>query len=273
MCVCPLTLQFRIGFDNTTHYNFDPVNGDTRQLDERDCWDANAHFEEEGFTEFFTMQFDEAVYVKDIEIGENTGPGSIVSIEAYNYATKSWMVMWSGKADYERYQFYEATNQFSTFIPYPICQPNFKTDVVKIKMDTKTIDAWCEIDYVKLVGGTEPTPGILPGASLVYEAPSSLDCVESFTFSMSDCGGQRSRTSEAQTFTILPANGGLEACEPLVEEEVGGVTMAVVFGIVGGAIALVLVIVAVNSRKEKTLRKEKRAAEHEVDLHKSVGTV
>ena len=47
----------------------------------------------------------------------------------------------------------------------------------------------------------------------------------------------------------------------LVEGGNGGVAMAVVFGIVGGAVALVLVIVAVNSMKERRLRKEKGAAE------------
>ena len=53
------------------------------------------------------------------------------------------------------------------------------------------------------------------------------------------------------------------------EEENGGVAMAVVFGIVGGAIALVLVIVAVHSMKEGRLRKDKGAAE-EVARRESV---
>ena len=230
------------------------MNSVTRLLDHDDCWDANAHYEEEGYTEFITIQFEEAVYIKDIEIGEPRGP-SVVAIEAYDYATKTWMVMWSGATDFDRYMFLKDTQQFSVLLPYPLCQPSYKTDIVRIKQDTKTIDDWNEIDYVKLVGSVEATPGALPGASLVYEPPSGgLDCVESFTFSMSDCGGQRSRLSEVQTYTILPEGGGTEACEPLVEEEVGGVAMAVVFGIVGGAVALVLLILAVHSKKEKKLK-------------------
>ena len=266
----PLTLQFRTGFDNATHNNFDPVNGDTLELDENDCWDANSHYEEEGYTEFYTMQFEKAVYIKDIEIGEPRGPMSTVAIEAYDYATKTWMVMWSGTADFDEYMFLKNTQQFSVFLPYPLCQPSFKTDIVRIKQNTKMIDDWCEIDYIKLVGSEKATPGVMPGASLVYVPPSGgLDCVESFTFSMSDCEGQRTRLSAVQTFTILPVGGGTDACEPIAEEDVGGVAMAVVFGIVGGAIALVLVIVAVHSMKEGRLRKDKGAAE-EVARRESV---
>jgi len=260
--VCaPLTLLFRSGFDNTTHNNFDPVNGDTLELVENECWDGNARHEEKGYSEFLTIQFEKQVYIKDIEIGEPRGPMSTVAIEAYDYTTKSWMVMWSGEADFEQYMFLKNTQQFSVFLPYPLCQPSFKTDIVRIKQDTKTIDDWNEIDYVKLVGSEEATPGALPGTSLVYEPPSGgLDCEESFTFSMSDCGGQRTRLSEVQTYTILPAGGGTDACEPLVEELDEGVPLGVVFGIVGGAVVLVLVIAACSKNKEKKLVSEKMLA-------------
>ena len=42
-------------------------------------------------------------------------------------------------------------------------------------------------------------------------------------------------------------------------EENGGVAMAVIFGIVGGAVAIVLIIVAITLTKEKKLKKEKMA--------------
>ena len=258
LCVRPLTLLFLAGFDN-----FDPVNGVTLELDENDCWDANAHLEEEGYTEFLTMQFEKAVYIKDIEIGENRGPMSTVAIEAYDYTTKTWMVMWSGTADLDTYKFLKDTQQFSVFLPYPLCQPSFKTDIVRIKQNTKAIDEWNEIDYVKLVGSEEATPGALPGASLVYERPrGGLDCVESFTFSMSDCGGQRTRLSEVQSYTILPAGGGTNACELLVEDvdEVYGKTevagLAMMIGIVG-----LTAIVAVQK-----FAKSKVTLEHEDEL-------
>jgi len=59
----------------------------------------------------------------------------------------------------------------------------------------------------------------------------------------------------------------------LAEGGNGAVAMSVVFGIVGCAVALVLAIVAVNSMKQRRLRKEKGAAEDEVDRQKSRGTV
>ena len=185
----PLTSYSRPGFDD-----FDPVNGVTVEGQEDDCWDVDYHLEHEGYTDFYTIQFDKAVYIKDIEIGEPRGPMSTVAIEAYDYATKRWMVMWSGEPDYARYMFLKRTQQFSLFLPYPLCQPSFKTDIIRIKQNTRAIDDWNQIDFVKRVGSDEVTPGALPTASLVYEPPSGgLDCAESFTFSMSDCRGQRSR--------------------------------------------------------------------------------
>jgi len=256
-CVPPLTLIFRTGFDNTTHDNFDPVNGVTRLLDENDCWDANAHFEEEGYTEFYTMQFEKQVYIKDIEIGEPRGPMSTVAIEAYDYATKTWMVMWSGEADYDKYLFIKNTQQFSVFLPYPLCQPSFKTNIVRIKQDTKTIDDWNEIDYVKLVGSEEATPGAVPEASLVYKPPSGgLDCVESFTFSMSDCGGQRTRLSEVQTYKILPAGGATDACQVITEDN-DNIVVIVLICIVG----FFAVALGLGFMEKRRLKKEKGAAE------------
>ena len=266
MFTAPLTSYSRPGFDD-----FDPVNGVTVEGHEDDCWDVDYHLEHEGYTDFYTIQFDKAVYIKDIEIGEPRGPMSTVAIEAYDYATKRWMVMWSGEPDYARYMFLKRTQQFSLFLPYPLCQPSFKTDIIRIKQNTRAIDDWNQIDFVKLVGSEEVTPGALPTASLVYEPPSGgLDCAESFTFSMSDCRGQRSRLSEVQTYTILSEGGGTNACEETDRKE-EGVPLGVVFGIVGGAAALLLMIVAVNSMKQRRLRKETRAAEDEIERHKRVG--
>jgi len=64
--------------------------------------------------------------------------------------------MYEGAADIDSYLFHKKTKQFSTFVPHPLCQPAFKTDIVKIKMDTKTIDDWNEIDYVRLHLSTQP---------------------------------------------------------------------------------------------------------------------
>jgi len=128
--------------------NFDPVLGVFRRGTATDCWNDREALANHGYSQFFTMKFDEKVFIKDIEIGENRGMGSIVSIEAWDYRTSSWMVIWSGEPDVERESFYKETKQYSIFVPYPLCQPTFRTDIIKVKMDTITIDDWNEIDYV-----------------------------------------------------------------------------------------------------------------------------
>jgi len=253
---------------------FDPLSSQPSWNLGSDCWDGLASLEEEGFTEFITVKYDREVYIKDIEIGENRGAGSVVSLEAFDYSTKQWHVMWSGPPAVDEHTIHQTTGQFRFFRPYPLCQPRFKTDIVKLKLNTKAVDGWNEFDYVKLVGSEEATPGALLGSSVIYEPPSGvLDCVESFTFSMSDCGGQRSRSSESQTYTILPAGGGTKACGPLKDTK-DGVATGVVVGIVGGAVALLLVLAAANYLKERKLRKaeEKRVvAEMQAELEKVKG--
>jgi serine/threonine protein kinase/ABC-type branched-subunit amino acid transport system substrate-binding protein len=240
------------GFDN-----FDLSDNVTRLLDPNDCWNANDHFDEEGYTEFFTMQFEEHVYISNVEIGENRGGGSIVSIEAYNYAMKQFVVIWSGKPDVEGYLFHKLTNQYSTFVPYPLCQPSFKTDIIKIKMDTKTINDWNEIDYVKLVGSTSPTPGILGSNELTYVPPPNMNCVSTFTFSLSDCGGHASHRTPPFTYTILPhgARGEETGCMKRATDELNIGILAPVFpGAVydaGGYSAMMGAVMAIEEINNK----------------------
>ncbi|GMI22399.1 hypothetical protein TeGR_g2569 [Tetraparma gracilis] len=100
-------------------------------------------------SEFFTVRYDESVYITAIEVGEPRGAGTVVSIEAYSYATGTWAQMWSGEPDVKRHNDHTSSKQFARFQP-DLCHPNFKTDVVRVKTDTLAIDDWNLFDYVKL---------------------------------------------------------------------------------------------------------------------------
>ena len=196
-----------VGFGNFG--SFDPVNGVTRQEDVNDCWDGlAAKAKHLTYSEFFTVQFEKSVYIKDLEIGENRGMGAITSIEAYDYESKEWMVMWSGDVDLEKGAFFKSTNQYSIEVPYPLCQPSFKTDIVKIKVNTVDNKDWNEYDYIKLQGSESRVEGLLQSNGLHYVAPEAgLDCIDSFSFATSDCGGQARRQTESKEFLLVPAGG------------------------------------------------------------------
>jgi hypothetical protein len=126
------------------------------------------------------------------------------------------MVMWSGTPDIEMENFYKETGQYSKFLPYPLCQPSFKTDIVRLKVDTIGISDWNEYDYIKLLGGFDQGPGLLSASSLYYEPPPNMQCIDSFSFKMSDCMGQLSRTSGATKRFLRPSGyEGDTQCEPL----------------------------------------------------------
>jgi hypothetical protein len=126
------------------------------------------------------------------------------------------MVMWSGTPDIEKENFYKETGQYSKFLPYPLCQPSFKTDIVRLKVDTIGISDWNEYDYIKLLGGFDQGPGLLSASSLYYEPPPNMQCIDSFSFKMSDCMGQLSRTSGATKRFLRPSGyEGDTQCEPL----------------------------------------------------------
>jgi len=195
--------------------NFDPVNGVKRQLHADDGWNAKAAHALWGYSEFFTVKFAEKIFIKDLEYGENRGMGSVIAIEAWDYETSTWAVIWSGPIDPAKESFFKSTNQYATTVPYPLCQPSFKTDIIKFKVDTIGIDDWNEIDYVEVTGAADAQPGLLTTSNLFYEPPLNLDCIDTFEFSTTDCGGDMKRTSPAQTYSVKPQGyAGSTVCEP-----------------------------------------------------------
>ncbi|GMI41402.1 hypothetical protein TeGR_g6334 [Tetraparma gracilis] len=197
----------------STFWPSSDVDGITRKEVGSDCWNGLAVHAAEGYSEFFTVRYDESVYITAIEIGEPRGAGTVVSIEAYDYASGTWAQMWSGEPDVKRHNDHTSSKQYPRFQP-DLCHPNFKTDVVRVKTDTTGVDDWNYLDYVKLSGFRDPPTGLVDPSSLLFVPPPNMDCVASFEFSLSDCaGGSSSRMFGPHTFSIHPpglAEGGAE---------------------------------------------------------------
>jgi hypothetical protein len=150
-----------------------------------------------------------------------------------------------------------------------LCETAFRTDILRIKHDTKSINDWNEVDYVKLIGASERVGGVLTARGLVYEPPKGgLSCVDKFSFKMSDCSGSRSRLTESQVFSVYPPGGGAEdaVCEVLTENDTD-IPLEVVLAIVGGCALLLLVAVFFSCREKKhaieAIQKQKSAVKHQ----------
>ncbi|GMH75004.1 hypothetical protein TrRE_jg1398 [Triparma retinervis] len=158
----------------------------------------------------FTLQFENQVYIKGLEIGINRGSGSVFSIEAYDRDTGTWQQIYQAdEITNEQATLDKESNQYNIFKP-TICEPSFKTDIIKVKVDTFTVHDWNEFDYAQLTGShlqsqgvkcdevvfDEPSIMLLPGfcklTNLVAGANYCLECPTEST-----CGNHCSWTGEA----------------------------------------------------------------------------
>ncbi|GMI47717.1 hypothetical protein TrCOL_g6427 [Triparma columacea] len=187
-----------------------------------ECWDSNARFLADGYSQYFTVKFASQVYMKSLKFGINRGAGSITDIEAYDRATGTWQTVFKTAITNEIADFDKLTNQYNTFIPYPLCEPAFKTDIIKVKVDTITVGDWNEFDYIELTGSQTQSPGVISSKKVYYEAGSDTSCVDNFYFSATDCGGQASRTSSKVRYNVKPqgAAATLPSCATPVKKDI-----------------------------------------------------
>ncbi|GMH56450.1 hypothetical protein TrRE_jg10491 [Triparma retinervis] len=170
-----------------------------------ECWDSNARFLAEGWSQYFTVQFENQVYLKSLKVGINRGAGSITDVEAYDRSTGTWQTVFHTKVTNDIAAFDKLTNQYNTWSPYPLCEPSFKTDIIKFKVDSITVGDWNEFDYVEMTGSQQQSPGVIAAKKVYYEAGEDESCVDNFYFSATDCGGQAARSSSKTKFNVKPA--------------------------------------------------------------------
>jgi hypothetical protein len=173
----------------------------------RFAWDPSLSFEKDGFTEFIEVGFATAVYVHFIEIGEPRGMGSIVRIRAFNAVEGDYQTIWessSGEGDPTVQYRHQQRSEYRIFRPLPICQTTFRTDTIRIEMDTRTVTDWNELDYVQLSGSLALPHGTLPQGTnqIIYVPDPNAFGEDSFAYTLSDCAFDSMRQASPATATV-----------------------------------------------------------------------
>ncbi len=95
------------------------------------------------------LTYDENIYVSSIRIRETMGPGAVVKIELLK--EDDFVSVWEGTDNNEDCPGYFERHFSSDINNKTINMTEFKTDTVKITLDTDT-EGWNEIDAVNLIG-------------------------------------------------------------------------------------------------------------------------
>jgi hypothetical protein len=100
--------------------------------------DANAGEEE------LVLYYDVPVFPYRVDIYESYNPGAVVAVEAYHAESDQWVLLWEGDSTVEE-------TPIRVFSPV-LERVDFKTDTIRLILDTSIVSGWNEIDAVRLSG-------------------------------------------------------------------------------------------------------------------------
>ena len=200
-------------------------------------WDLS---HENSGREFIEVKFPTPVYVTAMEIYETYKPGAIHTISTTEdyvddntiaccgldspstlcasnggpYAACSkdttWNAVWSGTA--------ENAGEASRVLEPPVCPFAYKTDTIRLDLDTAAASGWNNWDAAKLYGSETPTPGLvkpnkaLVGAEnrVVYEPLPGVSGTDFFEYELTDClnYGPATRVEFVLPVPSAPFTGG-----------------------------------------------------------------
>jgi hypothetical protein len=118
--------------------------------------------------------------------------GAIVRIRAFNPLAGDFFTVWEspdGEGDPTIQYRHQLRTEYRVFRPLPICQTSFKTDTIRIELDTRTVTDWNELDYVQLTGSLGLPHGVLPEGTreIIYVPDPNAFGEDVFSYSLSDC--------------------------------------------------------------------------------------
>lgn len=99
-----------------------------------------------GSLEFLELMFEEELYVCGVDIFETFLPGAVYKISILKKDTLEFQTVWLGVANQNN-----VPKRSRIFSP-PLKRTNYKTNVIRIDIDTRSSKLWTEIDCVRLHG-------------------------------------------------------------------------------------------------------------------------
>ena len=180
-------------------------------------WDAASTYKAEGYTEFIEVRFPEPLFITDVEIGEPRGCGSIVRILAREYGGSSVSTFFTQPPDTScdaEDGLQRLGRRMKFFVPSPTCHSPFLSDTIRIELDTRLVEDWNELDFVKVSGYREAPKGVVftkrSSAKVEFQDPLKLVYVpipdftgtDSFIVGATDCPYTSLRRAEPINFSV-----------------------------------------------------------------------
>lgn len=94
--------------------------------------------------ETLELYYERPVVPQGVAIYESSAPGAIIAVEAFDLETQEWVTLWEGEAAAPE----EAYRVFSP----ELAPAEFRTDQIRLVLDTAAVPGWNEIDAVQLFG-------------------------------------------------------------------------------------------------------------------------
>ncbi len=104
------------------------------------AWTAK---EQDSGVETLELTYEHMVTPTGVRIFESYNPGVVTMVEAYDADADEWSALWEGDSATD-----EAIRVFSPSLD----TPNFKTDRIRLTLQTDLVSGWNEIDAVQLLG-------------------------------------------------------------------------------------------------------------------------
>jgi hypothetical protein len=119
----------------------DNLTGEPDVIEYGDCENAWAPESENKGIEWIELGYQTSVYATAVRICESYNPGVVIKLELKDEKDK-YHTLWVGEDETSGLDFLDIT----------FLKTNFKTNTIRITLDTQKVPGWNEIDAVALIG-------------------------------------------------------------------------------------------------------------------------
>lgn len=130
--------------------------------------------------EYIVLQFEEELYIRRVEIFQNLLSGAVTRISMWDSTHSAWRDLYSGVASPPKVAYTTFTPAISAFVA-------FKSDRLRIELDTCTYLGWYEIEAVRVTGTKSLPDGVVsdPQSRVIFVPSTPVATTDSLTYSAS----------------------------------------------------------------------------------------